>query len=332
MHVATLMLSKPIHWVIAASDPQLIPLRNRPGWSVVHPLTPSEFWPDEYRGRYTFPTGDGRLFVDCAILRCVIPDDEAQHGARNEKVLAELAQLLSELRHISRQATLPRGEQRSIYSIPDYDDLPPVEFGEPYYGEVYFHDFRIDTALTVEMVSRAGELPPKFEPPIYEGVLLDAFKAVIESDFRTALLYAALAIEVVAGTILDQQHKAQLSACPIPPHIRAIRSEAGDSAGELEDPVYKHLRKNGRFENLLHELPLYVMQKSLKLEHPSVFEQARKAYQTRNSLAHLGEPRKDRELFTADLYGVVDAQERDCGVCVVRNHRKMVDPLRARCG
>src|SRR5258708_37649949 len=110
----------------------------------------------------------------------------------------------------------------------------------------------------MEMVVKAGELPTDFEPPVYEGVLLDAFKAAKDNDFRSALFYSALAIEALVGTVIEEEHQKLLGATPVPPHIRAVEIQEGNTRGELEDPVYKYLRKTGRFPELLHELPLYV--------------------------------------------------------------------------
>jgi hypothetical protein len=59
----------------------------------------------------------------------------------------------------------------------------------------------------------------------------------------------------------------------------------------------------------LHELPLYVFQKSLKQDLPEVYQQARKLYQTRNSLAHCGESAKDRDLLPIDIFGAIDAMK-----------------------
>jgi hypothetical protein len=195
-----------------------------------------------------------------------------------------------------------------VFFVLDLIELPKVEGWEPYIGPVGFGDRSlVETALTAEMVEKAGALAADFEPPVYEGVLLDAFKAVKDHDFRTALFYSALAIETVAGTVLDEEHQKLLTAGSVPPQIRGVTSQDGDTKGEIEDPVYKYLRRNGRFEHLLHETPLYVLGRSLKLDKPEVCKLARKLYQTRNSLAHSGEPSKVKDLLSVDLEGAVDA-------------------------
>jgi hypothetical protein len=303
MRVATLALSKDIHWLVSPSDQLLAPLKQPPGWSVIHPLTPL----DPTESMRQFPVGDGRTIVSRPVLHCVVPEAGSEEEA-DSRVQKEMEGLLVRLRHVSRQATLPRGDDLAFFTCADLSELPPVKFEEPYIGKVGFSDDSwVETALTMELVVKAGELPLDFEPPVYEVVLLDSFKAMKDKDFRSALFYSALAIEALAGTVIDEEHQKLVTATPVPPQIRAVESQEGGTKGELEDPVFKYLRKTGRFPELMHELPLYVLRRSLKLEDPEIYKQARKLYQTRNSLAHRGETSKDRDLFPIDIYGAVDA-------------------------
>jgi hypothetical protein len=161
----------------------------------------------------------------------------------------------------------------------------------------------------MDLVERAGELPTTFEASVYEGILLDAFRALKDNDFRSALLYSALAVEAMAGELIDAEPARLLAERPTAPHVRTVEIQEGRSKGTLEDPVFKWIRKSGRFAELLHELPLYVFRRSLKQELPEVYQQARKLYQTRNSLAHRGESDKDRDLFSLDMFGAVDAMK-----------------------
>ncbi len=304
MMVANFCLSKPIHWLVAPSDKLIVPLRAMPGWAVLHPLTKIRPY-DEMAPIHQFPTGDGRTTVTREILHCVVPDG-AKVGDGETRESGQ--SLLKRLRHACRQATFPRGDDMALFSCSDLAELPTVEFEEPYYGKVHHTDNSIlETALTMDLVEQAGELPPSFESPVYEGILLDAFRAVKDNDFRSALLYGALAVEAMAGEVIDAEHARLLAETPLPPHIRAVEIQEGKARGSLEDPVFNWMRKTGRFPELLHELPLYVFRKSLKDDLPEVYRQTRKLYQTRNSLAHRGEAAKDNNWFPIDLYGAVDA-------------------------
>src|SRR6266568_2699070 len=309
MRIAHFTLTKDVHWLASASDPLLAPLEYLPGWSVIHPLTrnltPMERHLWEENRIIELPTGDGRVTISTCFLNCVVP---ATVSVREGMPRKELKSLLTRLRHVSRQATLPRGEDLASFHCSDMDDLPHVKFGEPYFGNVAFSDSAfLPTALTMEMVVAAGKIPSDFEPPVYEGVLLDAMKAMKEHDFRAAMLYSAIAVEVLVGTVLDEQHEKLLTAMTVPAHIRLVESQEGRTKGAPEDPVYNCIRNRGKFTEYLHELPLYVWKRSLKLERPELFSQAHKLYQTRNSLAHRGEPCGGKDQFPVDAYGVMDA-------------------------
>jgi hypothetical protein len=303
VRVATIGLTKEIHWLVAPSDRQLAPLKYLPGWSVIHPLTPVRL--DEPREQW--PTGDGRTTVARRVLHCVISEGEDTDG-ENDLIHSAIKDLLTRLRHVSKQATFPRRDDFAFFTCGPVEELLPCDFDEPYYGRVHFTDSSfLTTALTMDMVVAAGELPAEFEAPVYETTLLDAFKAVKDNDYRSALLYSAMAVEVMVGTVVDEEHQRMLASTPVNPHIRAVRQGDGESKVELHDPVYEYLRKIARFPELLHELPLYVLQRSLKLDLPDVYSQARKLYQTRNSLAHHGDVSKDNNLLPLDLYGAIDA-------------------------
>jgi hypothetical protein len=309
MHIAHFMLSREIHWLASSSDPLLAPLEYLPGWSIVHPLTRGLTSIDEHardlRRILELPTGDGRVTVSTPFLHCVVPDEVGDHTG---EPLKQLKGLLTRLRHVSRQATLPRGESIASFHCSELDELPKVKFPEPYFGKVGYGDSSfLPTTLTMELAIKAGQLPPDFEPPVQEGILLDAMKAMKEYDFRAAMLYTAIAVEVLVGTVLDEEHDKLLRSTPPPAQIRVVESQEGRTKGSLEDPVYDCIRNRAKFTEYLHELPLYVLKRSLKLERPELFSQAHKLYQTRNSLAHRGEPCGGKDQFPVDAYGVIDA-------------------------
>src|SRR5262249_42798683 len=157
-----------------------------PGWAVLHPLTlirpTSEMEPARQ-----FPTGDGRTTVSRPVLHCIVPERGTGVGDSDSETLEAMKSFLKRLRHVSRQATLPRGDDMAFFNCADVAELPKVEFEEPYYGEVHYPDNSfIETALTMDLVERAGELPTTFEAPVYEDILLDAFRAVKDNDFRSA--------------------------------------------------------------------------------------------------------------------------------------------------
>jgi hypothetical protein len=83
-----------------------------------------------------FPTGDGRLTISLRWLHCVVPDGKDQF----ELVHECLKGILTRLRHVSRQATLPTASNLASVHFSDVNELPAPEFGEPYFGNVWHGD------------------------------------------------------------------------------------------------------------------------------------------------------------------------------------------------
>lgn len=338
MRVAHLHLTKPIHWLVSSSDRVLAPLGYLPGWSVIHPLVHAPTPMESDEPILQLPTGDGRTTVSRHAMHCVVPELENRHP-RHDDAFENARKLLTRLRYVSRQATLPGEFDISMFHISEEVQLPKIEFEKPYFGTVHRGDSAfVPTCLTMELVVKAGELPVDFEPPVFEGILLDAMRAVNQYDFRAAVLYGAMAVEVMAGTILDNAYQRLLVVNPAPQHLRVVNAEGGKSRNLREDPIFVYLRRQGKFLESLHELPLYVLRKSLKFDDPTTFEQARKLYQTRNSLAHRGEPCGTNEQFSTDFEGAIDAL--NCAVKVFEwfgvgdnwhiPFREMVDEWRRR--
>src|SRR5262249_50025803 len=118
----------------------------------------------------------------------------------------------------------------------------------------------------------------------------------LNSDYQKALLYAAIAVESMAEAQIEDRHSGQLDS--LRPQIR-LRILPFKQAGGLvvrKYPIYEYLRRRKSFSVLLHELPLYVLGRSLLHEDQELYRLALKLYKTRNTLAHGRIPEdKDKE-------------------------------------
>lgn len=56
----------------------------------------------------------------------------------------------------------------------------------------------------------------------------------------------------------------------------------------VKDPIYDYLKQRDDFSAWLHERPLYVTGRSLRLENEPLYQKAFKLYKTRNKLVHRG--------------------------------------------
>jgi hypothetical protein len=98
--------------------------------------------------------------------------------------------------------------------------LPPLAFpeGEHTWGKVgrgLLRDFLTDTPVTMEAMRQASALPIDFAAPIYDSLLMDAMTAVVRHEYRTAILYAAIAVETVSRTVCEQEHQRLFNVVPM---------------------------------------------------------------------------------------------------------------------
>jgi hypothetical protein len=166
----------------------------------------------------------------------------------------------------------------------------------------------------MEKVVKASQLSDDLVVPAYERLMLEAIRAASEVDCDLAILYSALAVETVAGARLDEEYSRLLAMTPWPPHIRAIERRDKNGNTIIEDPEFKKLRSKRVFRVKFHELPLYVLRRSLRNEDPDLFKKVLSLHRTRNSIVHTGWPSEDPEAIPVHVLGVKEALE--CAVDV----------------
>jgi hypothetical protein len=195
---------------------------------------------------------------------------------------------LEHLRHASKQADIAR--QCITMSFETWDtEFPLMTF--PIAARKfmsYVKKYIYHTSITWEHVMIANTTLINNNLPVYGTLLLDAILAYMESDYRRAILYAALSAETVATTKLEEAYNKLLQTGDPEDNIRLV-SFSRKKETVLKDPVYKFLFDRGSFRELIHELPLYLFKRSLLIENEKLYQKADKLYRTRNNIAHRGE-------------------------------------------
>lgn len=127
----------------------------------------------------------------------------------------------------------------------------------------------------------------KVEIPVYEDLLIDAKRQLERKDFRKAILFAVMAIESMLTSKYDEKYSEIKNGKHNKNKFRVISMQT-KNGNILKDPIYEKLIKRSNFENLLHEIPLYIIEKSLLLEDQKLYQSALKLYRTRNKIVHKG--------------------------------------------
>src|SRR5438309_962619 len=99
----------------------------------------------------------------------------------------------------------------------------------------------------MDAVREGGELPLDFNPPVYDTLLLDAMKLSLQGDPRSAILYAAIAVESMATSVIGEEYERLLQTHPAPDYIRVIKVAIGGGRRQRLDPIYRSLTTRSRF-------------------------------------------------------------------------------------
>ena len=200
-----------------------------------------------------------------------------------------LDDVLARLRRISRQASLPRKyvsvspsrvDSTSFVAV-DLSAALDTETARP--AKMMVNRYLYSSAITEAHLCALDE-PHSKTSEAYEDLLLDAIEALSEHNFRSAILYAAFAAEAAASAALVTAYEAMMESRPS--HIRVSSFAAGGGKVSTKDPVYEALKGRDEFKTLLHERPLYLLQRSLMSDDEGLYQSLAKLHRTRNTIVH----------------------------------------------
>jgi hypothetical protein len=104
-----------------------------------------------------------------------------------------------------------------------------------------------------------------------------------------------MAVEIVAATKLDEIYTSIIQSEDTKDRMRIVPVPQGSNQTIIKDPIYEYLKSKTDFAQLLHERPLYLLNKSLLIDNEPLYQNARKLYRTRNKIVHRGEPSPEEE-------------------------------------
>ncbi len=293
-----------IEWRLNADDPAEIHLSAFPGWSLIPPLKTR--YSDLVRSPEVCRIGPDQFLVssEAFALRC--PNAPTGYPRRFlDACNPVISWLLQRLRYLSRQFLIPH--VMSMAMQVNEGHLTPADLsGAPDGSESFIRDFVLPTAVTAKHLRDLSELPLEFSVPVHSEVLLDALAAHVSSDYRKAVLYAAIAMDSFARAKLDEALSTVLATKPASCRVIARPLAGGEES--VKDPIYDLLAKTDNFARFLHELPLYLLNRSLLVEKEGLYKSAVELYGARNKLAHgshLVSP-PDRESASLALETAID--------------------------
>jgi len=291
-----------MYWRVHRNDPLTISLSTFPGLAFINPLVLFELVKqiaaehnDPQSSSITMPEPDIHGLIDDTIylsteyIILLHETDADEYIPQND-----FGAFLKNVRYQSKQYRMRNDAGISLHiSLSKTSQLPGIYFPDnSNLSEAWVRTYPIDAAISTEDIMEADVLPKDFSPPVYDSFLLDSLKAFDARDYRTAILYAAMSMEVLAATKLDEYYQEYIDI--------ALKSKTSDNKLRIvfipqpggnstaKDPIYEFLTKRTDFSQLLHERPLYLMEKSMLIQDQRLYQNALRLYRTRNKIAHLG--------------------------------------------
>lgn len=307
-------LGRPAVWKAKQEDPNPIYLKSLPDWCILSPLV----HPTLAIGGSTFSSipevvgiGEGFAILRSHLIVFLVPSINALQSLAPAGTPDSLSYFLGDflpsfagdfvrkLKHITKQAGLPSETGYGLSVRPDEPQMPAFPTASKQ-GNVMLPAYELDTAITADSLLLADGLPSTESISIYDSLILDSIQALLERDYRRALLYSAIAMETYASTVLEDSYSNSLNVDPSPPNLRITNFTIAGGNTQKKDPVFAYLTERSRteFTLLLHEIPLYLSGRSLLVDDEPLYQKAVRLYKTRNRIVHRGfVPEEDTNLF-----------------------------------
>lgn len=315
----TVCLARKIQWRIQPSGcPDVFSFAESNKYFLVSPLVTRDEQKTTAPEFYILP--DGSLFFQDERLEVVAPCEDVD----NLRMFTVIQDLLIRMRWFAKKAQMSGIASISSHLPESARMVPPARprFPDTALGgnpeKVSIQDYIAFNAISPDVLRRACEPLSDFSVPVYAELLLGAIDAQIEGDHRKAILYSAIAVEAMTGTVLDQHYERALRERKDDNQIRVRVVPLPRGESKLRDPVFEFISAStsGDFSaRRLDVLPLYLLGRSLLVDLPTVYRDCVKLFRTRNKIAHLGQPNRDDEkLLSLNRSGGIAALETACQV------------------
>lgn len=266
-----------MHWKIANSAKSKQELRYWPGVTILNPYHYSLAYnnqgfidyPPSRTGVHNYITAKGLLL-----------EVETKYGYTPTDPFHKLPILFRHLRYDSLQSQISINNNIGMVFFLNQDEILPGKLKIETRPEIYYHSHFYNTLLTWKHVLQAeNRIFQSTVLPVYEEVVVDAFDAYRDREFSKTILFSTIAIESMLASRYDAIQKRKSEK----------KRDSKNTSSSSDDPIYKTL-KDGPFKRLLHEVPLYLLGRSIMIEEKKLYQGLLKLYNTRNKIVHLGAP------------------------------------------
>ncbi|MFD1122014.1 hypothetical protein ACFQ2T_05835 [Methylophilus flavus] len=278
MKLYSIRLNNIIRWNIDTSDPVSWTFSTVQGGYILNPLAAV----DSIEIPTTFELGNDQFHVITNYLLLAL---------EKEMSMRELGPMVDSWLRIARisskQPALPLSSIAVSVADLEFENvkLRATPVGGFRKG-ILFGEHNVKTAMNAAAMQLMANLTNLDAVPLFHELILDAINAHMNYRYRDAILYSAFAVESLVQHELTRHYEEALAAHVPPGHLNIMTTAIGGGRTSKKDPIYALLTDGDNFPRLLHEAPLYLIRRSMLIEAPLLYKNARMLYATRNRLSH----------------------------------------------
>jgi len=180
-------------------------------------------------------------------------------------------------------------------------------------GHIISSTSNLNTAVRPQHVEAAATMDDS-DMQAADMVLLDAISAWKRHDYRTALLYAAIAAESMIEVELDTAYQALCERGDPDGVFRLTDIPQAGGKTMRKDHIYAYLANRDDFKLLIGARALYVLRRSPLTHNENLYRTALKLYNTRNRIAHHGDVEITQK---ADLFSLTQQSSLEGLECAI---------------
>ncbi len=164
--------------------------------------------------------------------------------------------------------------------------------------------YYIVTGIDAHKIKQADKLMlDKVEEKSFNDISLDAYESYITKDYRKSILYSAMASEIILRHQYVDSYSKILGKKSSKHRVIKVPVE-----NKYKDPVIEHLLTSSKFnfDLLLHELPLYIFNSTIRYDKQKLYQDLKILHDTRNLIVHHGKVFSDKPtkiLLPLDRHG-----------------------------
>jgi len=274
-----------LNWRISTNSFSQRKLLSNPNFSILSPYHHSKAYSDfgllnNNRGTKLLNENECLLSTKGIIIKTKI--DEPEY----DELFEYLNAFLKCVRFESQQVNI--NTNVAVNSVTIHEKLPKGMLEMETVTKMGIRSSHYHTMITWDHIKNSDKsILNSVKPKAYQEIFLDAYKALLEDEYNKVILFSVISVESLLAYSYDLLYENQRVKTAKKSNQRWAYNATADT---YHDPIFKALSDRTDFRRLLHEIPMYLLDKSILIDNEVLYQNLRKMYNTRNKIVHWGAP------------------------------------------